>query len=64
MVDVKRILEKTEKAGKKAKTSFFLTADLYETFKTICENEDRPVSRVLEELIKEFVEGYKTSKKK
>jgi hypothetical protein len=52
-VDRKKILEKARRKEDKKKVTLYLSESLYEEFKEACDGI--PASRVIEELLKDFV---------
>ena len=54
-LDAKSILNRAKKKSNRQKLSFTFDTDIYAEFVKICEKQDVPISRVLEELIKEFI---------
>jgi hypothetical protein len=53
----KEILMRIENDGDRKKVSLYLSGSLYEKFKKACGKA--PASRVMEELMKEFIENLK-----
>ena len=56
-IDVKEVLKKAKKKTARAQASFTFEAGLYKDFQDKCETEGVAMSRVLEELMKEFIKG-------
>ena len=54
-LDAKSILNRAKKKPGKQKVSFTFSIELYSEFVKICDKQDVAMSRVLEELIKEFI---------
>lgn len=55
-INVKEVLKKAKQKPVREKVSFTFEAGLYAEFKKKC-GEDVAVSRVLEELMREFIKG-------
>jgi predicted Zn-dependent protease with MMP-like domain len=60
-IDPQEILEKLSLEEDRKKISLYLSRTVYERFKSACGSA--PASRVMEELMKEFIVGVKRSKK-
>lgn len=56
-VDAKSILNRIDTDNNRGKVSLYLDKELYERFKKSCGKA--PASRVMEELMREFIEGLK-----
>lgn len=57
LIDKKTLLSNIKKTDKRrAKATFTLDADVYRQFKAECDKQKVAQSRVLEELIKSFIE--------
>lgn len=54
-LDAKSILNRAKKKDSRQKVSFTFDTELYSEFVRICDKQDVAMSRVLEELIKEFI---------
>lgn len=61
-MDAKKTIEKLKGEADRVSTTLYLSKSTYSEFKAAC--GDISPSRVLEELMKEFVQDAKTSKKK
>jgi hypothetical protein len=57
-VDSSKILEKLATEEDRERVSLYLSKHVYEDFKKACQNA--PVSRVVEELMKEFIKSTKS----
>jgi hypothetical protein len=49
------------KKAEREKTSLFLDGKLYREFKKICGDSDIPVSAIIEDYMRNFVESFKKS---
>lgn len=60
-INGKEILERLAEANQndRGKTTLYLSKKVYQDFKKVCEDSEVPTSQVLEELMKQFVEGVK-----
>lgn len=56
-IDVKKVLKKAKEKTLRERVSFTFEAGLYKDFQDKCETEGVAMSRVLEELMKEFIKG-------
>ena len=56
-INAKSIIEKLETEDDREKTSFYLSKRIYNQFKKACGKA--PASKVVEELMKQFLEGLK-----
>lgn len=55
----KAIIERNKQDDDRAKVSLYMSQSLYERFKKVCDKENAPASRVLEDLIREFLTSLK-----
>lgn len=60
-MNAKRILDKLTLEDDREKVSLYLSKSLYEKFKRVC--GAAPASRVMEELMKDFIEDLRTKRK-
>ena len=56
-LDAKSILNRAKKKESRQKVSFTFDTDLYKSFTEICTKQEVAMSRVLEELMKDFIEN-------
>jgi hypothetical protein len=61
-IDGKKLLARLDEKGNRGRVNLYLDKDAYKRFKDAC--GDRPISRVLEALMNEFVESVQPTKKK
>lgn len=58
-MDLKRVLERAKTKRETAKATYTIDADIFEAFQKACEKEDVAQSRIVEELMKEFLDYLK-----
>lgn len=58
-IDSKKIIKDSKDETKKGRVTLYLDLELYERFKKICDSSNTSSSRVIEELMKAFVEDFK-----
>lgn len=56
-LDIKGIINRAKKKNNKQKVSFTFDTELYSEFVRICDKQDVAMSRVLEELMKSFIDS-------
>jgi hypothetical protein len=54
-LDPDAIIERAKTKPRRAKASFTFDTDIYTRFQLYCKKKDVPISRVLEELMKELI---------
>lgn len=62
MVDAKKTIQKLKGETDRTRLSLYLSQSIYAKFKEAC--EDVPPSRVIEELMKDFIESHNGIKPK
>lgn len=61
-IDGKKLLARLDEKGRRGRVNLYLDKDVYKRFKAACEG--RPISRVLEALMNEFVASVQPPKRK
>jgi hypothetical protein len=61
-IDGKKLLASLDKKGNRGRVNLYLDKDVYKRFKEAC--GERPISRVLEALMNEFVASVQPAKRK
>lgn len=58
-MDFKKALERAREKKERVKATYTLDADIFEAFQKACDKEDVAQSRIIEELMKEFLDYLK-----